>query len=91
MRRRRPKALRSRCRLLEDPPPAPQASPQATTTAALHPSALADFLTRIKDQPYLRKKKQSSSPTRVTTVSTATMKKMTIAILLGNGSKKEAR
>src|SRR5215211_1700755 len=43
----------------------------------------------IKDQPSLRKKKQSSSPTRVTTVSTATMKKMTIAILLRNGSKKK--
>src|SRR5215207_5937305 len=40
------------------------------------PSALADFLTRIEAQPSLRQKKHSSSPTRVTTVSTATMKKM---------------
>jgi hypothetical protein len=39
----------------------------------------------------LRKKNQSSSPTRDTTIRTATMKKMTVAILLGNGSKKEAR
>jgi len=66
-------------------------SPQATTTAALHPSALADFLTRIEAQPSLRKKSKSSSPTRDTTVSTATMKKRSIAILLGNGSKNEGR
>ena len=46
---------------------------------------------RIEAQPSLRKKNQSSSPMRATTIRTATMKKMTIAILLGNGSKKEAR
>ena len=40
----------------------------------------------------MRKKNQSSSPTRAKTIRTATKKKKrTIAILLGNGSKKEAR
>jgi uncharacterized Zn finger protein len=57
----------------------------------LHLSALADFLRRIKAQLSLRKKNQSSSPTRATTIRTATKKKRSIAILLGYSSKKEAR
>ena len=57
----------------------------------MHPSALADFLTCIYAQLPLRKKNQSSSPTRAATIRTATKKKRTITILLGNGSKKEAR
>ena len=58
---------------------------------ALHPSALADSLTYLYAQLPLRKKNQSSSPTRATTIRTATKKKTAIAILLGNGSKNEAR
>ena len=39
-----------------------------------------------------RKKNQTSSPVRAKTISIATTKKMkSVAILLGNGSKKEAR
>ena len=54
-------------------------------------SALADFLIRLKAQLSLRKKNQSSSHMRAKTIRTATKKKRTITILLGNGSKKEAR
>jgi hypothetical protein len=36
-------------------------------------------------------KNQNRSPMRATTIRTATKKKMTIAILLGYGGKKEAR
>ena len=57
----------------------------------MHLSALADFLTRIKAQLSLRKKNQSSSPTRAATITTATKKKRTITMLLGYGTKKEAQ
>ena len=57
----------------------------------MHLSALADSLKSIKAQLSLRKKNQSSSPTRAATITTATKKKRTIAILIRNGSKKEAR
>ena len=53
----------------------------------MHPSALADFLIRLEAQLSLRKKNQSSSPTRAKTIRTATKKKRTITILLGYGSK----
>jgi hypothetical protein len=58
---------------------------------ALHPSALADSLTRIEPQLSVRKKSQSSSPMGATTIRIATRKKTTVVILLGNGSKNEAR
>jgi hypothetical protein len=54
-------------------------------------AALADSLARIETQLSLRKKIQSSSPTKATTIRTATKKKTTVAILQRNGSKKEAR
>ena len=57
----------------------------------MHLSALADSLKSIKAQLSLRKKNQSSSPTRAATIRTATKKKRTITILLGYGSKKAAR
>jgi hypothetical protein len=70
--RRRPKTLRSRCRSPAEPAAAQSSSLPATTTA-LHPSALADPLTRIEPQLSLRKKNQSnSSPMRAKTMRTAT-------------------
>ena len=57
----------------------------------MHLSQLADFLIRLEAQLSLRKKNQSSTPTRAKTIRTATKKKRTITMLLGNGTKKEAR
>jgi hypothetical protein len=89
VRRRRPKTFRSRC-LSPAKPAAAQTSPYATTTA-LHPSALPDSLTRIEAHLYQRKKNQTSSPMRATTIRIATTKKTkSVAILLRNGSKKGA-
>jgi hypothetical protein len=79
--RRRPKTLRSRCRSPAEPAAAQSSSLPATTTA-LHPSALADPLTRIEAQLSQRKKNQSSSPMRATTIRIAARKKTkSVAIL----------